>query len=143
MIDYKVSEDVAQSQLDEMEEEYGPLDPANADVVYDAIRKGLVSFDNSTCEVTYFLQRPLDIDAPAVDATRVTLHEPTAGDMGKIARGIKVVAGKDGSVEVDSSRMIEQAIRLVTVIAKWPLGIAERISRRDLKVVQALSGFFV
>lgn len=141
MADYKVSEDVAQAQLDAMEAEFGPLDPANAEVVFESLRLGLVDFDGSEGTITYMLQKPPE--GGVNDTTMIVFHEPNAGEMEKIAKGIKLTASKDGSVEIDSSRMIEQAIRLVTVVGKWPLGIAERITRRDLKVIQALSGFFV
>lgn len=141
-MDYKVSEDVAQAQLDAMEAEFGELDPSNADVVYDAIRKGLVSFDDTSGDVTYILQRPLDIDNPAVDVTRVTLHEPGAGEMEKINRGLTVTAKKDGTMEIDAGYATKQALRMVTYIGGWPAGLPERIKRRDMHVLQALSGFF-
>lgn len=142
MAEYKVSEDVAQAQLDAMEAEYGQIDPANADVVFDAIRRGLVDFDESAGEVTYHLQRPLNIDNPAVDTSKVTLREPGAGEMEKISQGLKVTANKDGTMEVDAGYGIKQALRMVTYIGGWPSGLPERIKRRDVQVLQALSGFF-
>jgi hypothetical protein len=142
-MEYKIAEDVAQAQLDAMEAEFGGVDPASADVVFEAIRRGLVDFDEATGEVTYHLQRPLDIDNPAVDGTKVTLHEPGAGEMEKISRGLSVTAKKDGTMEIDAGHSTRQTLRMVTYLAGWPSGLPERIKRRDMQVLQALSSFFV
>ena len=142
MSEYKISEDVAQSQLDAMEEEFGDIDPANADVVFDAIRKGLIDFDESSGEVTYTLKRPPEVDSTAVDVSKVVLHEPGASEMEKVNKGLSITAKQDGTMQLDPGFMVRQATRLVTYIGGWPAGLADRIKRRDIQVLQALSGFF-
>jgi hypothetical protein len=141
-MEYKISEDVAQAQLDEMEAEFGPLDPGNADVVFDAIRRGLIDFDESSGEVTYTLQRPPQVDSTAVDVSKVTLREPGAAEMEKVSKGLNVTANKDGTMQIDSGFAVKQAVRLVTYVGGWPAGLADRIKRRDIQVIQALAGFF-
>jgi hypothetical protein len=141
-MEYKISEDVAQAQLDEMEAEFGPLDPGNADVVFDAIRRGLIDFDESSGEVTYTLQRPPEVDSNAVDVSKVVLREPGASEMEKVSRGLTVTAKKDGTIDFDPGMAVRQALRLVIYIGGWPAGIADRIKRRDIIVLQALAGFF-
>jgi len=141
-MDYKISEDVAQAQLDAMEAEYGAIDPVSADTVFEAIRKGLIDFDESTGEVTYTLQRPPEVDNSAVDVSRVVLREPDSVEMEKVSKGLVLTAKKDGTMELDSGFAVKQAVRLVTYIGKWPAGLAERIKRRDIQVIQALASFF-
>ena len=137
-----MSEDVAQAQLDAMEEEFGAIDHGSADTIFEAIKRGNIDFDETTGEVTYTLQRPPEVDNPAVDVSRVVLREPGASEMEKVSKGLTVTANKDGTMQLDSSFATRQAVRLVTYVGGWPAGLADRIKRRDIQVIQALASFF-
>jgi len=141
-MEYKVSEDVAQAQLDAMEAEFGGIDSSAAETVFDAIRRGLVEFDEQSGAVTYHLQRPPQIDATSFDTSRVELREPGAAEMEKIGKGLTVTATQDGTMQMDSSFMVKQTLRIITYVGGWPEGIAAKIKRRDLQVLQGLSNFF-
>jgi hypothetical protein len=141
MAEYKVSEDVAQAQLDAMEAEYGDIDPTSAEVVFRAIRSGLVDFDEATGQTTYHLQRPPETES-SFDVTQVTLSEPDGNQMENLAKGLEIRAGKDGTATADPSYMVKQAINVVVYLGGWPTKLARQIKRRDLLNMEALSSFF-
>lgn len=140
-MEYVISEDVAQSQLDAMEEEFGPLDPANAEAVFRAIRAGLLEFDESEGSITYMLQKPPETQS-SLDLSSVTFREPGAKEMEKINKGLTVKTDRNGNAEFDASAGVAQAIRLMVHVGGWPLAAAEKVKRRDMQVLQALIGFF-
>jgi len=140
MADYKVSEDVAQTQLDAMEAEYGDVDPTSAEIIFRAIRSGLVDFDESEGVTTYHLQRPPESEG--FDTSTVSLEEPGAEEMRKISQGSNMTANKNGEITIDPSVSTTQALNMVIHLGKWPSNLAKKIKRRDIKNLEALSAFF-
>lgn len=141
-MDYKIAEDVAQMQLDLMEEEFGAIDPASAEVVFTAIRRGLIDYDESTATVTYHLQRPPETTNSTIDASQIVLQEPDSEAMERMGKASSFEADKDGKVVADGSMIIKQTIALVSYVGGWPTALAKRIKRRDMLVLGALCNFF-
>ena len=141
-MDYKVSEDVAQATLDALEAEFGTVDAASAEEVYEALRRGLIDFDETTGTLTYHLQRPPESGSSSLDPTKIVLQEPDAEAMEKLGKAGSFEASKDGTITADGSIVIKQTEAMVVYVGGWPMALAKRIKRRDLKVLGAITNFF-
>ncbi len=137
-----VAGEVAEQWLASMEREWGLLAAGQRPIVLAAIRKGWVDYDASEGTLLYRLQRPFTLDNGASFDT-VVLREPTAADLRKIGRNMFVSRGGGDDMQVELAQATELTLRVITVLdTSWPLGIAERIYRRDMRVLGALTGFF-
>ncbi|MCG8480454.1 MAG: phage tail assembly protein [Spirochaetales bacterium] len=133
---------VAEQWLSSMEREWGLLAAGQRPIVLQAIRKGWVDYDAGEGTLLYRLQRPFTLDNGASFDT-VVLREPTAADLRKIGRNMFVSRGRGDDTQVELAQATELTLRVITVLdTRWPLGIAERIYRRDMRVLGALTGFF-
>lgn len=147
VVEYESSEDVvagevAEQWLASMEREWGLLAAGQRPIVLDAIRRGWVDYDAGEGTLVYRLQRPFTLDNGASFDT-VVLREPTAADLRKIGRNMFVSRGNGDDMQVELAQATELTLRVITVLdTSWPLGIAERIYRRDMRVLGALTGFF-
>ena len=131
---------VAEQWLGAMEREWGLLAPNQRTIVHQAIRHGWIDYDADAGVIVYRLQRPFSLENGAA-FDQVVLREPTAGDLRKIGRNMFV--SRSATDQVELAQATELTLRVVTVLdTNWPLGIAERIYRRDMRVLGALTGFF-
>lgn len=138
---YVIGADVAQKQLSAMEEEFGELEKSQRPTMLDAIMRGLVDFDAAEASVTYKLQRPIE-QKNGDTLTHVTLIEPTIEQLQRITRGQMVKLAMDRQAEFSVESGYAELVKLLSVVAGVPEGVAMRIKRRDVAVLQALQGFF-
>jgi len=141
-MDYPVSEDVADEQLEAMEEEFGELgDAASRAVLHDAIQRGLLDLDRDNVSVTYRLQKPISLD-DGQTLSELHLTEPDVSQIEQINKGIKLSFDKNGNATTDASVQTQQTKRTIAVVAGIPDALLNRVKRRDWAVMEALSGFF-
>lgn len=141
-MDYPVSEDVADSTLAQMQEEFGALGDANSRAILsDAIMRGLLDFDSAGASVTYRLQKPVSLE-DGQTLTEITLTEPDVSQIEQINKALKLNFDKNGNVSSDGSAQTMQTKRTIAVVAGIPDVLLNRAKRRDWAVMEALSAFF-
>jgi hypothetical protein len=138
---YKVSEDVAEQTVAEMEEEFGALDGESRALVLDATQRGLITWDDAEGSLTYTLQKPIE-QAEDQPVTSLTFTEPNVEQIEKINKGIQVKTNSQGETVMTAAMQTQQVKRIVSVLSGIPEGLANRMKRRDYAVVEALTGFF-
>lgn len=145
---YKVSQDVAEQTVAEMEEEFGALGDENSRaVVLDAAMRGLITWDSENATVTYTLQRPIEVEEEQPVAS-LTFEEPNVEEIEKINRGIQVHTDSNGNAVMDLSIQTQQTKKIVSVLGvtqrgdKIPGTLLNRMKRRDWGVLEALAAFF-
>jgi hypothetical protein len=62
--------------------------------------------------------------------------------MKEISRGSKLQANSKGFMEIDTDTQRKLAMKMVTVFNGIPDGLLDKIKRRDVAVIEALSYFF-
>ena len=106
-----------------------------------AIMAGRLSLDGET--LVYTLARPVEHETGGGSTDRVSLPEPCNEDMEYVNRGMKVQTSKDGEdVYVDMGELYVKTRRMITRVGKLPLGIVQRIKRRDMAVLGEICNFF-
>lgn len=139
---YVIGPDVAQKQLKAMEEEFGELaEKSKRAIMLDAIQRGLIDFDAAESLVTYRLQKPVE-QMNGETLHQVTLVEPTIEQLQRISRGQMVKVDMNQQAEVSVETGYTELIKILAIVGKVPEGVAMRLKRRDVAVLQALQGFF-
>ncbi len=136
-----VSIDVAIKELEQIEEEFGALSNGPREIVLDAIQRGNIIFDSSKNEITYFLQKPITLDN-GKQFEEVLFYEPDLKTMNMVSKGLKITANDKKEFKLDADAQRQTMTRLVTVMTGQPIGVIERIVRRDVAVLESLSYFF-
>jgi len=141
-MDYVISKEVADDQLNAMEEEFGAVSEEVKPVLLDAIRRGLIDFDQDGATVTYLLQKPVRIDGKEENLESITLHEPCYSEIDRINSTMKVKADSNANFEVDGTMTNRQVARIIIVLGGISTSTMDKIKRRDYAVLEALSDFF-
>ena len=133
---YVIDEETAGLVYDSIIETYGnaPADQSRG-VVIDAIRAGILDFDDAAGKLTYRLQSPVD------GLDKIILSEPDAGQMQRITRGIEVQTD-GGKTKIDLSVMESRAIRTLSILGGVAVSIVEKIKRRDYVILREVCHFF-
>ena len=142
MSEPKIAAEVAAAEYARMVE---ALDGNDGDAVREAmvgaIMAGRLSLDGEA--LVYTLARPVEHETGGGSTDRVTLPEPNNEDLEYVNRGMKVQTSKGGEdVYVDMGDLYVKARRMITRVGKLPLGIVQRIKRRDMAVLGEICNFF-
>jgi hypothetical protein len=135
MAEHVIALDVAEKQLQEMEDEFGALGQHRS-VVLDAIMRGLVDYESGSDCVTYRLEKPVG----SIDM--ITLHEPDVSEIKRISKGFVANADSKGNVTIDVGQSEEQMVRLISLLGGVAVGEVNKIKRRDWAVLTGIAGFF-
>ena len=120
------------------------------DVVYDAedkkkiipaIMAGSFTADEAEEKVTYTLMKPIEQKNNDRKNT-ITFKTPSVTDMEYINKGFTIKVDKDQATIMDMGQMMERTVRAVIKLSGWPLGLCDRISRKDMRVFSGLFNFF-
>lgn len=138
----KISEDIVELTIQELENEFGSIPSNNVkEIIKDVIQSGNLVFEDSKGEVIYELQKPIKKDNGEI-LNKLKFYEPTLAEMKEISRGSKLKANSSGVMEIDTDTQRKLAMKMVTVFNSVPDGILDRLKRRDVAVIEALSYFF-
>jgi len=138
----KISEDIALLTLEELENEYGSIPSLNVkEIIKEVIQSGNLSYDDSKGEVIYELQKPIKKDNGEI-LNKLKFYEPTLSEMKEISRGTKLQANSKGIMEIETDTQRKLAMKMVMVFNGIPDGLLDRLKRRDVAVIEALSYFF-
>jgi polyhydroxyalkanoate synthesis regulator phasin len=138
----KISEDIVELTIQELENEFGSIPSNNVkEIIKDVIQSGNLVFEDSKGEVIYELQKPIKKDNGEI-LNKLKFYEPTLAEMKEISRGSKLKANTGGVLEIDTDTQRKLAMKMVTVFNSVPDGILDRLKRRDVAVIEALSYFF-
>lgn len=138
---YVISEDVAADTLERIEEEFGACADSSRPIVLDAIRRGLIDFDETEAALSYSLQKPVELKN-GQRLERVTLREPDYAQIERINKGIEIKIDAKGGGTIDASVQARQVARIVCVIGGVSPVQFDQIKRRDYAVLEAIAGFF-
>lgn len=138
----KISEDIVELTIQELENEFGSIPSNNIkEIIKEVIASGNLEYDDSKGEVVYVLQKPVKKDNGEF-LSKLKFYEPTLAEMKEISRGSKLKANTGGVLEIDTDTQRKLAMKMVTVFNSIPDGILDRLKRRDVAVIEALSYFF-
>ncbi len=139
-----VAQEVAEKEYEAMVEALDGADGPNVRAaMMGAIMAGRLSLDGG--KLVYLLAVPIEHEKGGGKTDTVTIAEPTAEDMEYINRGMKVQASADGKeVYIDMGEVYVKTRRLLMSGAggKMPLGLVNRIKRRDMAVLGEVCNFF-
>jgi polyhydroxyalkanoate synthesis regulator phasin len=138
----KISDDIVELTIQELENEFGSIPSNNVkEIIKEVIASGNLVFEDSKGEVIYELQKPIKKDNGEI-LNKLKFYEPTLAEMKEISRGSKLKANTGGVLEIDTDTQRKLAMKMVTVFNSVPDGILDRLKRRDVAVIEALSYFF-
>lgn len=136
-----INEDDAKIELNSICEELG-IDPEgkNYDSFLELVQYGDLFLDKERL-VVYSLKKPVESQEGVIVLDKLKFREPTAGELQRALRGIKIdMAG--GSSQVDASDTSRKTVNLASALTGVGIGIIEKMKARDFEVVQAITGFF-
>lgn len=118
------------------------------DVVYDegdktkilpAIMAGRFTADEAEETVTYNFIKP--VKQKNDDKESITFHTPTFNDIKYINKGYVFKVDKEGMTIMDMTMLYDTCQRAIIKLSGWPLGLVDRISRKDMRVFLGLMSF--
>jgi hypothetical protein len=138
----KISEDIVTITLEDLENEFGSIPSQNIkEILKDVIASGNLVYDENKSEVYYELQKPIKKENGEM-FSKLKFYEPTLLEMKEISRGSKLQANSKGFMEIDTDTQRKLAMKMVMVFNGVPDGLLDKIKRRDIAVIEALSYFF-
>ena len=139
MADPRVDAETAGLALMELAEAFGADD---ASALLPIAMDGRVYLEKG--RAVFKLRKPIELQN-GTTVTHFSMREPSAADFLAYSKGMTVSVGRDGTTEIDMVMMGKRTLRAVAALADEPIGVVERIGRRDLddltKIGDAL-GFF-
>lgn len=114
-------------------------DESSRKLFIEAIAQGRLELNQSSCEIKYKLLKPVEMGSSVLN--ELTFHEPTAADAEYINKDFKFTQ-KDGEIIIDMSAMYGKTIRMVTKLSGCMLAQANKITRRDMPYLMAITSFF-
>lgn len=120
------------------------------DVVYDegdkekilpAIMAGRFLPDSATETVIYNLQKPIE-QKNGENRNEITFRTPSVSDIEYINKGFTIKVNSNNETIMDMGQMQARTSRAVIKLSGWPIGIVDRISRKDMRVLSGLFNFF-
>jgi hypothetical protein len=136
-----IAREVAEQLVAEM------LDALRTDVASDNDREalveatmdGLFTFDLDSEEGEYIFARPVRLENGNV-FDRIKFHELTAGELEHIEKGQRIEV-TDGRGFMDLGDMAIKTARFVHKMTGLPIGVCDRIKKRDVAVIRAMISF--
>lgn len=134
-----IAREVAEQEYQRMVECFGvEVDSESKETIIKAVMRGLIVLDEEKEELSYKLQRPV---CAGETLSVITMHELTAAELEYVNRGF-TVSGSSTKYSVDVSAAYTKIIRTIVKMSGCNLASAQRIKKRDLVILQALSDFF-
>ena len=119
------------------------------DVIYDegdkakilpAIMAGRFTNDEANETVTYTFVKPVGQKNGEARET-ITFKTPTFNDLKYINKGYVFQIDDTGMTHMDMTMLYDTAQRAVIKLSGWPLGLVDRIDRKDMRVFMGLMSF--
>jgi len=137
-----ISEEAAIKELVILQDIFDVVyDEGDRDKILPAIMAGRFISDESTETVIYSFIKPVE-QKDGNNREDITFHTPTTTDMEYINKGFTVKVDTQGNTIMDMGQMQLRIDRAVIKLSKWPLGLVDRISRKDMRVFSGLFNFF-
>lgn len=120
------------------------------DVVYDAedkkkiipaIMAGSFTADEAAETVTYTLIKPIE-QKNKDQRNTITFRTPSVSDMEYINKGFTVKVDPKGNTIMDMGEMQTRTTRAIIKLSGLPLGLCDRINRKDMRIFSGLFNFF-
>lgn len=139
-----MSKEVAEQELDRILEFFdSEIEKPDRDNIVPAIMDGRISLDEKSQELCYRLARPIQKENSGEPIEEIRLHEPDSVELEYINKGQKLSVDSESRIgSMDLSDMYTKTIRMVVKLGGIPLGLANRLKRRDINVLKSLASFF-
>ena len=136
-----IAEDQALKELEIIQEIFDVVyDESDRAKILPAIMAGRFTTDEAEETVMYTFVKPVgQKNGDARDS--ILFKAPTFNDIKYINKGYVLEVHGDGSYNMNMTMLYECAERAVIKLSGWPLGLVERISRKDMRVFLGLMSF--
>jgi len=136
-----IAEDQALKELEIIEEIFDVVyDESDRQKILPAIMAGRFITGEANETVLYNLIKPVGQKNNETRDT-ITFRAPTFSDIKYINKGYVFKVDSEGMTIMDMTMLYETAERAVIKLSGWPLGLVERISRKDMRVFLGLMSF--
>ena len=115
-------------------------DEADREKILPAIMAGRFITDEAAETVLYNFIKPVSQKNGETRDT-ITFKAPTFSDIKYINKGLVFKVDSSGNTIMDMSILYDQAERAIIKLSGWPLGLVERISRKDMRIFLGLMSF--
>ena len=137
-----ISNDAAEKELEIIQEIFDVVyDDADKEKIIPAIMAGSFTADEAAEIVTYTLIKPIE-QINKEQRNTITFRTPEVSDMEYINKGFTIKVDPEGDTIMDMGMMQSRTTRAVIKLSGWPLGLCDRISRKDMRVFSGLFNFF-
>jgi|WetSurMetagenome_2_1015567.scaffolds.fasta_scaffold330013_1 hypothetical protein len=138
----KVAKEVAAKEVAAMLAtlEAEPESAGDIEVLVSAAMAGRLSFDRATEKGEYVFAKPVELENGAT-FDRLKFRELNAGEIESISKGTKLEVSANGMGTMDLGALAIRTARFVHKMTDFPIGVADRIKKRDLVVIKAILGF--
>lgn len=137
-----ISEDQAIIELEAIQEIFDVVyDDGDKEKILPAIMAGRFMTDEANETIVYSLFKPVK-QKDGNNREDITFHAPTVSDMEYINKDFTIKTNVEGETVIDIGKMQVRTSRAIIKLSKWPLGLVDRISRKDMRVFSGLFNFF-
>jgi len=137
-----ISREAALKELEGIQEIFDVIyDENDKEKILPAIMAGRFTIDEAEEIVMYQLYKPISQKNGEAKET-ITFRTPTISDMEYINKGLTIKVDDKGDTIMDLGEVQVHTKRAVIKLSRWPLGLVERISRKDMRVFAGLFNFF-
>ena len=116
-------------------------DESDREAILPAVMEGQFTTDPEKETVTYKFSKPIH-QVNGEEREYITFKAPTNSDIAHINKGFIIKTDRNGKTEMDMGDLAERTKRAVLRLSGIPLGIFDRISRKDVRVFSGLFNFF-
>lgn len=133
---YPVSNEVAQKEIDAIEESFGSLNDIQKEVFIDAIKRGFLYYDEDSDKIVYKLEKPIG------SLKECQFHELTTSELQELSKNDIVRANQKGemSINMKESQLRRTIVALHKILGHSLLDI-DKIKKRDLGVIMVIVDF--
>ncbi len=136
-----IAEDAALKELEVIQEIFDVVyDESDKAKILPAIMAGRFITDAANETVMYTFTKPVG-QKNGEQRDSILFKTPTFNDIKYINKGYVFKVNDDGSYMMDMTMLYETAQRAVIKLSGWPLGLVDRISRKDMRVFLGLMSF--
>ena len=136
-----ISKEAAELELLTIEEIFDVVyDENDKEKILPAIMAGRFTSDDAAETVTYNFIKPIK-QKNGEDKESITFKAPTFNDIKYINKEYVFKVDGEGMTHMNMTVLYEVAQRAVIKLSGWPLGLVDRISRKDMRVFLGLMSF--
>ena len=136
-----IAEDQAIKELEIIQEIFDVVyDESDRAKILPAIMAGRFITDEAAETVLYNLIKPIERKDGKPGDT-ITFKAPTFNDIKYINKGYVFKVDSAGNTIMDMTMLYDTCQRAVIKLSGWPLGLVDRISRKDMRVFLGLMSF--